>query len=98
MTVRSSNHGGREEAQRGTLRRVFNRHYQLLSCFNYERQMSTGYCYTMLPALRELYKDDERASTGPSRGTFEFFNCAKHEPVHHRSLVRNGGGERQQPG
>ena len=35
-----------------TLRHVFNRHYQLLGCFNYERQMSTGYAYTMMPALR----------------------------------------------
>lgn len=31
-----------------TLRHVFNRHYQLLGCFNYERQMSTGYAYTMI--------------------------------------------------
>lgn len=59
----------------GTLRRVFNRHYQLLSCFNYERQMSTGYCYTMLPALRELYKDDEEGLNRAVKRHLEFFNC-----------------------
>ena len=41
-----------------TLKKVFNRHYQLLGCFNYERQMSTGYAWTMMPALKELYKDN----------------------------------------
>ena len=49
-----------------TLRHVFNRHYQLLGCFNYERQMSTGYAYTMMPALKELYKDDPEGLKRPS--------------------------------
>jgi len=59
-----------------TLRKVFNRHYQLLGCFNYERQMSTGYSWTMMPAIRELYSDDgEKMKRGVQRH-LEFFNCA----------------------
>ncbi|WP_125712703.1 PTS system mannose/fructose/sorbose family transporter subunit IID [Companilactobacillus kedongensis] len=28
-------------------------------CWNYERMMSTGYLYTMLPTLKKLYPDDD---------------------------------------
>ena len=28
-------------------------------CWNYERMMSTGYLYTMLPTLKKLYKNDQ---------------------------------------
>ena len=38
--------------------------------------MSTGYCYTMLPALRELYKDDEEGLNRAVKRHLEFFNCA----------------------
>lgn len=58
------------------LRRVFWRHYQLLGCFNYERQMSTGYGYTMMPALKELYKDDPKGMREAVKRHLEFFNCA----------------------
>lgn len=58
------------------LKKVFNRHYQLLGCFNYERQMSTGYAYAMLPALRELYKDDPEKLQEAVKRHLEFFNCA----------------------
>ena len=59
-----------------TLRHVFNRHYQLLGCFNYERQMSTGYAYTMMPALKELYKDDPEGLKEAVKRHLEFYNCA----------------------
>lgn len=59
-----------------TLRHVFNRHYQLLGCFNYERQMSTGYAYTMMPALKELYKDDPEGLKAAVKRHLEFYNCA----------------------
>ena len=59
-----------------TLHHVFNRHYQLLGCFNYERQMSTGYCYTMMPALKELYKDDPEGLKAAVKRHLEFYNCA----------------------
>ena len=57
-----------------TLRHVFNRHYQLLGCFNYERQMSTGYAYTMMPALKELYKDDPEGKRDAYKRHQAFFN------------------------
>lgn len=54
-----------------TLRHVFNRHYQLLGCFNYERQMSTGYAYTMMPgaegALQGRPGGSEGGRQAPSR-------------------------------
>lgn len=59
-----------------TLKSVFNRHYQLLGCFNYERQMSTGYAWTMMPALRELYKDEPDQMQAAVKRHLEFFNCA----------------------
>lgn len=59
-----------------TLKTVFNRHYQLLGCFNYERQMSTGYAWTMMPALRELYADDPDQMKTAVKRHLEFFNCA----------------------
>ena len=59
-----------------TLHHVFNRHYQLLGCFNYERQMSTGYAYTMMPALKELYKDDPEGLKEAVKRHLEFYNCA----------------------
>ena len=46
---------GMKKLSSKTLKKVYNRHYQLLGCFNYERQMSTGYAWTMMPAIRELY-------------------------------------------
>ncbi len=59
-----------------TLKKVYNRHYQLLGCFNYERQMSTGYAWTMMPALRELYGDNPEEMKKGVKRHLEFFNCA----------------------
>ena len=59
-----------------TLKKVFNRHYQLLGCFNYERQMSTGYAWTMMPALKELYKDNPEEMKAAVKRHLEFYNCS----------------------
>ena len=47
---------------RRTLRRV-NLRWLFTSaiCWNYERMMSTGYLYAMLPASQKLYGDDPAA-------------------------------------
>lgn len=58
------------------LKQVYNRHYQLLGCFNYERQMSTGYAWTMLPALRELYSNNPIELKKAVKRHLEFYNCA----------------------
>jgi PTS system mannose-specific IID component len=59
-----------------TLKSVFNRHYQLLGNFNYERQMATGYAWTMMPACKELYGDDPDELKKAVKRHLEFFNCA----------------------
>ena len=59
-----------------TLRSVYLRHYQLLGCFNYERQQSSGYAWTMMPAMRELYGDNPAKMKEGVKRHLEFFNCA----------------------
>lgn len=59
-----------------TLKSVYFRHYQLLGCFNYERQQSSGYAWTMMPALRELYGDNPAQMKEAVKRHLEFFNCA----------------------
>lgn len=41
-------------------------------CWNYERMMSTGYFYTVLPFLKRFYKDDERVQMMDMEN--QFFN------------------------
>jgi len=65
-----------KKLSKGTLHKVFLRHYQLLGCFNYERQMSTGYAWTMMPALRELYADNPDEMKKAVKRHLEFYNCA----------------------
>ena len=67
---------GMKKLSSKTLKKVYNRHYQLLGCFNYERQMSTGYAWTMMPAIRELYGEDEAKMKAGVKRHLEFFNCA----------------------
>lgn len=61
---------------RKELMSVFLRHYQLLGCFNYERQMSTGYGWAMTPAIKKLYGNNEEKLKEGFQRHLEFFNCA----------------------
>ena len=38
--------------------------------------MSTGYAWTMMPAIRELYGEDEAKMKAGVKRHLEFFNCA----------------------
>lgn len=67
---------GAKKLSKKTLKSVYNRHYQLLGCFNYERQMSTGYAWTMMPAIRELYGDNPQEMKKAVKRHLEFYNCA----------------------
>ncbi|MDO1605822.1 PTS system mannose/fructose/sorbose family transporter subunit IID [Lactobacillus sp. YT155] len=58
------------------LRRVMWRHYQLLGSFNYERQMSIGYAWSMTPVLQRLYGDNESDLKEGYKRHLEFFNCS----------------------
>ena len=55
---------------------VYLRHYQLLGCFNYERQMSTGFGWAMTPVIKKLYSNNEEKLKEGFKRHLEFFNCA----------------------
>lgn len=54
--------------------KTFRRSFFSMSSINYERYMSLGFCYTMIPALRKLYKNEEEYIQALNRHN-EFFNC-----------------------
>ncbi|EMF0720241.1 PTS system mannose/fructose/sorbose family transporter subunit IID [Citrobacter freundii] len=64
---------------RRTLRRV-NLRWLFTSaiCWNYERMMSTGYLYAMLPASQKLYGDDPAALKKNLEMHAQFFNTSPH--------------------
>ena len=43
------------------------------TCFNYETMQSGPWVWSMLPAMQELYSDDEIAEK--NKDYFKFFNC-----------------------
>lgn len=47
-------------------------------CWNYERMMSTGYLYAMLPAAQKLYGDDSVALQKNLEMHSQFFNTSPH--------------------
>ena len=57
-----------------TLRKVLVRYvFSRQTCFNYETMQSGPWVWSMLPAMKELYTDDEIAEKNESY--FKFFNC-----------------------
>lgn len=72
----SENMTKRKELTTKELHSVYLRHYQLLGCFNYERQMSTGYAWAMMPVIKRLYGDDDAKLKEGFQRHLEFFNCA----------------------
>lgn len=42
--------------------------------WNYERMMGSGYCFSIMPLLKEVYKDDEDALQAAVRNHLQFFN------------------------
>ena len=39
--------------------KAFLRSYFLLASFNYERMQNGGWCYSIIPAIKKLYKDPQ---------------------------------------
>ncbi len=56
------------------LKKVNLRSIPMEATWNYERQMHLGYCYAMLPALKEIYKDDQEGLTDAMVRHMEFYN------------------------
>lgn len=46
--------------------------------WNYEKMMGSGYCYSIMPALKEIYKDDPAALQQAVKSHLQFFNCTPH--------------------
>ncbi len=58
---------------KGDMRRTFWRSFALQGCFNYERMQNVGFCYSMLPVIKRLYKTPEEISAALKRH-LSFFN------------------------
>ncbi|WP_303015701.1 PTS system mannose/fructose/sorbose family transporter subunit IID [Holdemania massiliensis] len=58
---------------RKALMGVYWRAHTLEASFNYQNYQGSGYCYAMIPALRELYPDQKDLAMALSRH-YEFFN------------------------
>lgn len=52
---------------------VYWRAHTLEASFNYQNYQGSGYCYAMIPALKELYPDKKDLAMALSRH-YEFFN------------------------
>lgn len=59
---------------RKDLWQVFNRSFFSMATINYERYISLGFCYAMMPVLKKLYQDQEEFTKALERHN-EFFNC-----------------------
>lgn len=53
---------------------IFMRSNFLLGSFNFERMQAIGFCVSLLPALRKVYKDDKPAMAAAMKRHLEFFN------------------------
>lgn len=56
------------------LNRVFRRAFGMQFSWNYERMQALGYCWTILPTLKKLYKDDPEGLKHAVNRNLEFFN------------------------
>ena len=63
----------RIELSRSDRIKVFNRHQLLQGSWNYERMQNGGWCYSIIPAIKKLYKSDEDRKSALKRH-LEFYN------------------------
>lgn len=60
-----------------TLRKVFFRWYLFGQAnWNYEKMQGAGYCYAMMPVLKEVYGDDDDAMQKAVSNHLQFFNSS----------------------
>lgn len=48
------------------------------SGWNYEKMQGSGYCYSIMPALKEIYKDDPDGLQQAVKNHLQFFNTTPH--------------------
>ena len=56
------------------LRRMYWRSTFLLGSFNFERMQAMGVCYTLMPAIKKLYRNDKAAQAAALKRHLEFYN------------------------
>lgn len=58
-----------------TINSVFKRWvFGVHTCWNYEKMQGLGFCYSMIPALKKIYKDDEEGLKEAVQHNMQFFN------------------------
>jgi PTS system mannose-specific IID component len=57
-----------------TKRGIWLRQFLIQGCWNYEGMQNVGFAYSILPALRELYRDRPEELTKALKRHLEFFN------------------------
>ena len=56
------------------LMRMYWRSTFLLGSFNFERMQAMGFCYTLMPAIRKVYRGDKAAQAAALKRHLEFYN------------------------
>ena len=69
----TSNDTGSNKITKRDLKSVFFRSLTMEYSWNYERQQHMGYCFSMLPIIRRVYKDKDDQVAAAQRH-MEFFN------------------------
>lgn len=72
-TAQNNENSKRITLTKGDRRRVWFHSWFILANFNYERMQNSGVCYTMIPAIRKLYKNKEDRAEALQRH-LTFFN------------------------
>ncbi|HJG05778.1 PTS system mannose/fructose/sorbose family transporter subunit IID [Ligilactobacillus agilis] len=62
---------------KGDIRNMYIRSWFLLGSFNFERAQNMGYCFTMIPAIKRLYKPGKERNEALVRH-MEWFNTNTH--------------------
>ena len=63
-----------KQLTKGDLVSIFIRSNFLLGSFNFERMQAIGFCVSLIPALKKLYKDDPEEYKRSLKRHLEFFN------------------------
>lgn len=71
--VSSDDNGSRLDLPKGVRKKVCNRHQFLQGTWNFERMQNGGWAYSIIPAIKHLYKDKDQQAAALKRH-LEFYN------------------------